>query len=111
MINCTRAWNYIQKTLSFSLNIETIKQAHKIMMDKEKHRDGKDVLVGEYRKLSVFESYHTFPPAGSIERHMEGSIFRFHETKKDDPIRVATIFLETLSIYIHLKMETEEFLA
>ena len=36
---------------------------------------------------------------------------RFRETKKDDPIIVATIFLETLSIYIHLKMETEEFVA
>ena len=56
MINCIRAWNYIQKTLSSPLNIETIKQKHKIMMDKERHRDGKDVLVGEYRMLSVFQA-------------------------------------------------------
>ena len=31
-----------------------------------------------------------FAPAGHIERHMEGAIFRFHETKKDDPIMAAT---------------------
>ena len=82
MINCTRAWNYIQKASNFPLNIETIKQRHKIMMDKEKHQDGKDVLVGEYRKLSVFEGYHIFAPAGFIERHMEGSILGFMKLKK-----------------------------
>ena len=41
-----RAWNYIQKKSGFPLNVEIIKQIHKIMMDKEKHRDGKDVLRG-----------------------------------------------------------------
>ena len=59
-------------------------------MDKEKHRDGKDVLLGEYRKSSVFADYHIFAPAGHIERHMEGEIFRFYETRKDDPIMAAT---------------------
>ena len=38
---------------------------------------------------------------------MEGAIFRFHETKKDDPIVAAT----KLSISIQLKMEMEEFVA
>ena len=41
MINCMRAWNYLQKTSDLPLSIETIKQTHKIMMD------GKDVLAGE----------------------------------------------------------------
>ena len=59
-------------------------------MDKEKHQDGKDVLVEEYRKSSGFVGYHSFAPAGLIERYMEGAIFRFHETKKDDPIMTAT---------------------
>ena len=59
-------------------------------MDKEKHQDGKDVLVEEYRKSSGFTGYHSFAPAGLIERYMEGAIFRFHETKKDDPIMTAT---------------------
>ena len=59
-------------------------------MDKEKHQDGKDVLVGEYRKSSAFSGYHSFAPAGLIERYMKGAIFRFHETKKDDSIMTAT---------------------
>ena len=64
--------------------------AHKIMMDNEKHRDGKEVLVGGYRKSSVFAGYHVFAPAGLIERYMEGAIFRVRETKKDDPIMTAS---------------------
>ena len=33
------------------------------MMDNEKHRDGKDALVGGYRKSSTFAGYHIFAPA------------------------------------------------
>ena len=80
-----KAWNYIQKTLDLPLNSETIKQTLKIMMG---HRKG--ILAGEYRKSSVFAGYHIFAPAGHIERYMEGAIFRFDETKKDDPIMAAT---------------------
>ena len=58
----------------------TIKQTHKIMMDR----------AGEYRKSPVFAGYHIFALAGHIERYMEDAIFRFHETKKDDPIMAAT---------------------
>ena len=60
------------------------------MMDKEKHRHGKDALVGEYRKSPLFAGYHILAPAGLIESYMEGAIFRFYETKKDDPIMAAT---------------------
>ena len=42
--DCTRAWDYLQKTSGLPLHAETIKQTHKIMMD------GKNILVGEYRK-------------------------------------------------------------
>ena len=100
MINCMRAWKYIQKTPGSPSNIETIKQTHKIMIDEENYRDGKDVLVGKYRKSSVFADYHIFIPAGLIERYMEGAIFRFHETKKDDPIMAATnLFRNVINIY------------
>ena len=78
------AWNYLQKISGLPLNTEIIRQAHKIMMD------GKDVLVGEYRKLPVFAGYHIFAPACLMERYMEDAIFRFHETKKDNPIMTAT---------------------
>ena len=52
--------------------------------------DGKDVLVGEHRKSSLFAGYHIFVLASLIERYMEDAIFMFHETKKDDPIMAAT---------------------
>ena len=83
MVSCVRAWNYIQKTSDFPLNTEIIKQAHKIMID------GEDILVGEYRKSSVFANYNIFAPASLIERYIEDVIFRFHGTKKDDPIMAA----------------------
>ena len=87
-----KAWNYLQKISDIPLNIEIIKQAHKIMMD------GEDILMGEYKKSAVFEGYHIFAPASLIERYMEDTIFKFHETKKDDSIMAAT--LETF-INIH----------
>ena len=71
MINCMRAWNYIQKASGSPLDTEIIKQTHKIMME---YHDGKDVLAGEHRKLPVFAGYHIFAPAGHIERYMEGEI-------------------------------------
>ena len=52
--------------------------------------DKKDVLALEYRKSPVFAGYHTFAPAGHIERYMEDAIFKFYETKKDYPIMAAT---------------------
>ena len=80
MINSMKAWNNLS---DLPLNIETIKQTNKIM------RDG----TGEYRKSSAFASYHIFAPASHIKRYMEGAIFRFHETKKDDLILAATKLL------------------
>ena len=96
MINCMKAWNYLQKTSDLPLNTDIIKQIHKIMME-----DEKDVLTGEYRKLPVFAGYHTFAPAGYIERYMEDAVFRFHETKKDDLIMAATNLFGSI-INIHL---------
>ena len=89
MTNCMRALNCIQKTSGSPLNTEVIKQTHKMIMHMEKHKNGKDVLSEQYRKLPVFAGY-IFAPAGHIERHMEGVIFRFHETKKDNPIMATT---------------------
>ena len=72
------------KKSDLPLNTEIIRQTHKIKMD------GEDILVGEYRKSPVFAGYHIFAPASHIEGYMEDAIFRFHETKKDDPIMAAT---------------------
>ena len=84
MINCMKAWDYLQKT-GVLLSTEIIKQTHGLMME-----DEEDVLAGEYKKSPVFAGYHAFTPAGYVERYMEGAIFRFHETKKVNPIMAAT---------------------
>ena len=94
-----------KKTSGSPLNIETIKQTHKIMIDKARHRDGKDVLVGECRKSLVFPGFHIFAPTGCNQRYVEDAIFRFHKIKKMIELWLLQICLETLSIYIHLKME------
>ena len=75
MINCMKAWNYLQKTLDLPLNTEIIRQAHGLMME-----DEKDVLAGEYRKSPVFAGYHIFAPVGYLERCTEDAVYRFHET-------------------------------
>ena len=59
--------------------------------------DEKDVLVGEYRKSSAFADYHIFAPTGYIERYMEDAVFKFYETKKDDPIMAATNFFGNIT--------------
>ena len=94
MADCVKAWNYIQKTSGSPLNTRIIRQTHKIIMD------GKDVLVGEYRKSSLFAGYHIFVLASLVERYMEDTIFMFHETKKDDPIlAAANLFGNIINIH------------
>ena len=86
------------------LSIKTIKQTQKKMMDNEKN-------WVEFRKLSVFAGYYVFTLTSLIERYTENAIFRFHETKKEDRIMIATNFLKILSTSIHLKMVTGDCVA
>ena len=95
MINCMKAWHYLLKTSGPLLSTEIIKQTHNIMMGNEK-----SVLAEEYRKSPAFASYHIFAPASNIERYMEGAVFKFHETKKGDPIMTATnLFDEIINMH------------
>ena len=79
MINCMKAWDYLQKTLDLPLNTEIIKQTHGLMME-----DEKDILAREYRRSPVFAGYHIFALARYTERYMEDAVFRFHETRTAD---------------------------
>ena len=63
------------------------------MMEDEK------LLVGEHRKSPASAGYHTFAPASHIERWMEDAIFRFHETKKDDPVMAATNLFGNINMH------------
>ena len=64
--------------------LEIIRQVHRLMME-----DKKDVLTEEYRESPAVACYHIFAPASCIERYMEDAIFKFYETKKDNPIMAA----------------------
>ena len=91
---CTRAWAYLQKTSGFPLNAETIKQTHKIMMD------GKDILVGEYRKSPVFLRYRFFPPADTIERLVDDAVYRYyHPTSRDPILATVDLFIDLIDIH------------
>ena len=93
MINCMKAWNYLQKTSDLPLGTEINRQAHGLMME-----DEKDVVAGEYRRSSVFTGYHIFARTGYIERYLQDAIFRFHKTKKDDPIMATTNLFGNINI-------------
>ena len=106
MINCTRVWIYIQKTSDSLVNIEIIKQTHKIMMHKEKHRDGKDVLDIETRLHS--QAIIFLHRLILLEDIWKTQFLGFMKLKKMIQSWPLQICCDT-SIYIHLKMETEEF--
>ena len=92
---CTISWDYLQKTSGFPLNAETIKQTHKILMD------GKDILVGEYRKSPVFVDYYRiFPPADTIGRLVDDALHRYyHPTSRDPILAAANLFVDLINIH------------
>ena len=92
--DCTRAWNYLQKTSGLPLHAETIKQTHKIMMD------GKDILVGEYRKSPVFIDYRIFPPVDTIGRLLLDALHRYyHPTSRDPILATVDLFIDLINIH------------
>ena len=67
----------------------------------EKHWCGKNVLVGEYRKLPVSTRYYSITaPIGVIERWVKDTNFKFYEAKKNDPIMADTnLFGDIINIH------------
>ena len=107
-----RAWNYIQKASCSHLNIKMIKQAYKIMMQKEKHQDRKDVLVGVYRNSPAFAGLRIFAHKLMVLKDIWKKQFLGPmKLKKMIQSWPTQICLEALSIYIHLKVETEKYVA
>ena len=45
--------------------------------------------MAEYKRSPAFAGYDIFVPTSHIERYMDDAVFRFYETKKDDPIMAA----------------------
>ena len=111
MINCMRAWNYIQKTSRSSMSFETITQTQKIMMENEKHRDGKMSWWGNIESRLHLQTIIFLHQLASFKDIWKAQFLGSTKLKAKIQLRPLQICLEVLSIYIHLKMVMEEFVA
>ena len=111
MINCMRAWNYIQKTSRSSMSFETITQTQKIMMENEKHRDGKISWWGNIESRLHLQTIIFLHQLASFKDIWKAQFLGSTKLKAKIQLWPLQICLEVLSIYIHLKMEMEEFVA
>ena len=111
MINCMRAWNYIQKTSRSSMSFETITQTQKIMMENEKHRDGKMSWWGNIESRLHLQTIIFLHQLASFKDIWKAQFLGSTKLKAKIQLRPLQICLEVLSISIHLKMVMEEFVA
>ena len=111
MINCMRAWNYIQKTSRSSMSFETITQTQKIMMENEKHRDGKMSWWGDIESRLHLQTIIFLHQLASFKDIWKAQFLGSRKLKAKIQLWSLQICLEVLSIYIHLKMVMEEFVA
>ena len=111
MINCMRAWNYIQKTSRSSMSFETITQTQKIMMENEKHRDGKISWWGNIESRLHLQTIIFLHQLASFKDIWKAQFLGSRKLKAKIQLWSLQICLEVLSIYIHLKMVMEEFVA
>ena len=111
MINCMRAWNYIQKTSRSSMSFETITQTQKIMMENEKHRDGKMSWWGNIESRLHLQTIIFLHQLASFKDIWKAQFLGSTKLKAKIQLWSLQICLEVLSIYIHLKMVMEEFVA
>ena len=89
---CMRACHCIQKTSDLPLKAETIKQTHKIIMN------GKNILVGEYRKSPIV-GYRIFPLSDTVGRLVDDALYYYYHPSDPtiNPILVAAnLFVEFL---------------
>ena len=111
MINCMRAWNYIQKTSRSSMSFETITQTQKIMMENEKHRDGKMSWWGDIESRLHLQTIIFLHQLASFKDIWKAQFLGSTKLKAKIQLWPLQICLEVLSIYIYLKMVMEEFVA
>ena len=63
--------------------------------------DGKDILVGEYRRSPVFVDYYRiFLPADTIGRLVDDALHRcYHPTPRDPILAAANLFVDLINIH------------
>ena len=111
MINRMRVWNYIQKTSRSSMSFKTITQTQKIMIENEKHQDGKMSWWGNIESRLHLQTIIFLHQLASFKDIWKAQFLGSTKLKAKIQLWPLQICLEVLSIYIHLKMEMEEFVA
>ena len=106
MMNCMKAWNYLQKTLDLPLSTEIIRQAHGLMMEDEKIPWWGNIENHLHLQAIIF--LHQLAILKDI--WWKAQFLGFMKLKKMIQLWPLQICLET-SMPIHLKMETQEFVA
>ena len=86
-------------SLEPNLTPEKLKRVHSMIMQQEKHPNGKDVLIREYRKTPAFAGFKMFALASAIKRLMNDALHRYYSSD-DDPIYAATkLFADMINIH------------
>ena len=84
-VNLIIAVEYLQQEPD--LTPEKLKCVHIMIMQQEKN--GKDMLIGEYRKTPDFAGFKMFAVAREIQRLIKDAFCRYYSCN-DDPIFAAT---------------------
>ena len=99
MINFVCASRFLKQYDKISLN--NIKGVHKMIMHMEKHRNGNDILAGEFRKGAVFAGFTQFAPVDAIPRLVGDALHRYYDTDDNqcDPVlAAANLFVDLINI-------------
>ena len=95
LVNLISAVEYLQQKPN--LTPEKLKRVHTLIMQQEKHPNGKDVLIKEYRKKPAFAGFTMFAPASAIKVLVNDALQRYYD---DDPISAATkLFAKLINIH------------
>ena len=102
-----KAWDYLEKILDLPLNTEIIWQTHKhkIMMD------GENILAGDIESHLYLQVILFLHWPASLKDILKKQFLDFMKLKRMIQLWLLQICLETLSIYIRLKMGMEKFVA
>ena len=101
MINFMSGWYFLER-LQW-LTPDHIKHVHGMVMWKEKHKNGREMLVGKYRETPVFAGFKTFAPVSAIDRLVKDALHRYYKSVEDEDCDVilaaAHLFSDLINIH------------
>ena len=93
------ALKYLETLKSKPITATHLKDIHKAIMHKEKHRNGKDVLIGKYRTKPVFAGVTTFAPVSIISRLVDSALDRYYHSTDDEIFKAANLFSDLINMH------------